>query len=411
MLPQGLENVWIIDFTTVWAGPFTTKILADFGARVIKIETLKRPDFTRYLHQPAGPPNDEKAHNRGGYFHQFHRNKYGITLDVFRSRGREILMKLVKRSDVFVENFSPRVIRNLRLTYEDLTKVNPSIIAISLHGYGNTGPYCDMPAFGSSTEALSGFRSLVGYGDGIPISPGTTTADPVASLHTAFAILAALAQRQRTGKGQFIDASIHESLGCIMEEAVLEYTVNKQEPRQLGARHKYLAPYSYYRCKGDYAWVAISVASDEEWAALCKVIDNPALTSERFADPLSRWQNQDELDRLIEGWTIKHEHYEAMEILQKAGVAAGACLNAKEVLSNPHLEERECFWDVTSPDTGTFPLIGPIIKLSETPATLRLSPPALGEHNEYVLGELLGLSAEEIASLREERIIGDAPAY
>jgi len=410
MTLKGLDSKWVIDFTTVWAGPFTTKLLADFGAKVIKVESIQRPDLTRFLHQPSGPESD-KAYNRGGYFHQFHRNKYGITLDVSRDRGRDILMQLVKMSDVFVENYAPRVIRNLRLTYEDLVKVNPGIVMASVHGYGNTGPYSDMPAFGSSTEALSGFRGLVGYGDGLPVMPGTTTADPVASLHTAFAILSALVQKEKTGKGQFIDSSIHESIVCIMPEAMLEYTITKQEPKQLGARHSYLAPYGYYRCKGDYSWVAISITSDEEWAALCRVIDTPALTAERFADPLSRWRNQDEIDQIIGEWAAGYEHQEAMKILQGAGIPAGACLNAREVLDNQHLKERECFCNVTSPDTGTYPLIGPIIKMSETPATLRMPPPALGEHNEYVLKELLGMSTDDIASLTEERIIGDAPAY
>jgi crotonobetainyl-CoA:carnitine CoA-transferase CaiB-like acyl-CoA transferase len=407
---SSLENIWVIDFTCVWAGPFTTRILADFGAKVIKVESIQHPDLTRYLHQPSGSPGD-KPYNRGGYFHQFHRNKYGITLDLSRSRGKGIMMQLVRRCDVFVENYSPRVARNLGLTYEELTKVNPRIIVLSLHGYGNSGPYSDMPAFGSSAEALSGFRSLVGYGDGIPISPGTTTADPVASLHSAFAILAALTHRQETGRGQLIDVSIHESIACIMEEAILEYTVNKREPHQLGARHHCFAPYGFYRCKGDYSWIAISVTSDEEWAALCRVIGNPTLASERFSDALSRWQNQDELDYLINEWTIQHESHEAMNILQEARVAAGACLNAQDVLNDPHLNERDCFWLVTSPDTGTYPLIGPVVKLSETPATLRLPPPALGEHNQYVLEELLGIPSKEIAALKEEEIIGDAPAY
>jgi crotonobetainyl-CoA:carnitine CoA-transferase CaiB-like acyl-CoA transferase len=320
-------------------------------------------------------------------------------------------MQLVQRSDVFVESYAPRVARNLGLTYQDLTIVNPGIIMLSLHGYGNSGPYSDMPAFGSSAEALSGFRSLVGYGDGIPISPGTTTADPIASLHSAFAILTALTQRQKTGKGQFIDISIHESMACVMEEAILEYTVNKCEPRQLGARHPYLAPYGFYRCKGDYSWIAISVTSDKEWAVLCEVIGNPKLVSEHFSDPLSRWQNHDEMDRLIQEWTSEHEQHEAMEILQAAGVGAGACLNSQEILNDHHLKERDFFWLVTSPDTGTYPLVGPIMKLSETPATLRLPPPTLGEHNEYILGEILGMSDEEIASLKKEKIIGDTPTY
>ena len=401
-----LEDIWVIDFTTVWAGPFTTRMLADFGANVIKLESLGRPDQTRYMHVDVRA--SEKLWNHGGYFHQFQRNKYGITLDLSQSRGKEILLQLVRRCDVFVENFAARVVTGLGVSYEELIKVKPDIIMLSLHGFGNTGPYRDRPAYGGTVEAPTGFRSLIGYGDGVPITPGSPLSDPIGSLHGVFAILSALAYREETGKGQFIDLSLHESIGCVMEEATLQYTVDNREPRQLGARHSYMAPHGFYQCKGDDSWVAICVTSDEEWAALCRVIGNPALAEERFSDPLSRWQNQDELDRLIEEWTIEHERYEAMNILQKAGVAAGACFNAQDILNDPHFKERAYFW---YPDTGTYPQVGPVIKMSETSASLRLLAPALGEHNEYFLRDILGMSAEEIATLREEKIIGDEPAF
>ena len=407
---QALEDILIIDFTTVWAGPFTTRLLADFGATVIKVESIQHPDPMRFAHQPLGQPS-EKPYNRGGYFHQFHYNKYGITLDISRSKGREILMQLVKKCDVFVSNYSPRALKNLGLTYEELSKVNPSVIVSLISGYGNTGPYRDMPALGSCIEAITGFRGFIGYGDGIPITPGTTTADPVASLHSAFAILAAIVERRKTGKGRSIDVSICESFACILEESILEFTVMQKEPHQLAAGHSYYAPYGFYRSKGDDSWIAISVTSDKEWAALVRIIGNSALTAEKYSDSISRWQNRQELDRVIEAWTSDKDAHEAMQLLQQAGVSAGACNNSSDVLNEVHLKARDFFWSVTSPDTGTYPLAGPVIKLSETPATLRLSPPALGEHNEYVLSDLLGFSVEEIDTLKRERIIGNEPAY
>ena len=407
---QALEDIFILDFTTVWAGPFATRLLADFGAKVIKIESIQRPDPMRFAYQPLGQPS-EKSYNRGGYFHQFHYNKYGITLDVSRSKGKEIMMQLVGKCDVFVSNYSPRALNNLGLTYEELSAVNPHVIVAVISGYGNTGLYRDMPALGSCAEAITGFRGLVGYGDGEPITPGMTTADPVASLHGAFAILAALVERRKTGKGRSIDISICESFASILEESILEFTVKCEEPHQIGAGHTYYAPYGYYRCKGEDSWIAVSVTSDKEWAALVKIIGNPALACEKYSDSLNRWQNRHELDRLIQAWTRENDAHEAMQLLQEAGIPAGACNNASDIQEEPHLNARNFFWSVTAPDTGTYPLVGPIIKLSETPATLRLSPPALGEHNEYVLRGLLGLSTKEIDTLKEERIIGSEPVY
>jgi len=210
------------------------------------------------------------------------------------------MMQLVTGADIFVDNYTPRVTKNLGLSYKELTKVKQDIIMLSLHGYGVIGPYSNTPAFGLCTDALSGVNSLIGYGDGIPIATGTTLSDPVSSLFGVFAVLAALDYRRETGKGQFIDLSMHDAIGCLMEEAILPYIMNKCEPHQLGARHPYMAPHGAYPCKGDDSWIAITVTSEKEWVNLCKVIANRAFTEERFSDPLSQWENQDELDRLIE---------------------------------------------------------------------------------------------------------------
>jgi len=410
MLHMPLENIRVIDLTQVWAGPLASRVLADFGAEVIKVESIQRPDLTRYSHRPASPPNG-KLYNQGGYFHQYNRNKYGITLNLAKSQGRDIFMQLVECSDVVVENYARRVIESFRLSYEELIRVKPDIIVLSLNGYGNTGPYRDGVAFGSTIEAVSGVKSLIGYGDGAPIYCGATIADPLSAMYGVFAVLGALAYRDETGKGQFIELSMHEAVDSIMEEATLEYTVGKHEPRQLGAHHPYFAPYGCYRCRNGDSWVTISVTSDEEWASLCKAVGNPALDAEKFSDPLSRWENRDELDNLISEWTTRHDKFEVMSDLQKAGVPAGACINGQDILQNPHLNERGYFWSVTCPDTGVYPQVGPAVKMSETPATLRLPPPALGEHNKYVLGELLGMSTEDIAALEKEKIIGNEPVY
>jgi len=400
----------VISLTQVWAGPLAARLMADFGAEVIKVESIRYPDRMRYTHQPKGDASG-KAFNRGGYFHQYNRNKYGITLDLSKSKGKEIFCKLVGWADILVENYALRVQENLGITYPELAKTKPDIIMLSLHGYGSFGPYRYGPAFGSNIEAMSGLKSLIGYGDGVPIYAGACIGDPITAFYAVIAVMSALVYRQQTGKGQHIDLSMQECVVTIEEEALLEHVVNGTVPGQLGARHPYLAPYGSYRCQGDDSWIAICVTSEEEWQSLSAVIDNPVLKEDRFSEPLSRYQHQDELDKLIDGWTMSHRADEATAILQKAGIPAGAFLNGKEILQNTHLRERGYFWSVDCPDTGEYEQVGPLIHMSLTPAGLRLPPPALGQHNQYVLDEILGIPPEEIQALEQEGIIGEQPAY
>ena len=344
-------------------------------------------------------------------FSNQNRNKKAITLNYERdSEAREILNELVKRSDVVIENYTPRVMGNFGLEYAVLREINPAIIMISMPGYGNTGPYRDYPAYGTSLEQHAGFSSMIGYPDTGPYRTQSTYTDPLAAVNAAGALMLALWHRRRTGQGQYIELAQIEASVCLLGGQVLDQVMNDRPPQRLGNRHAFMAPHGAYRCRGEDAWVSIAVATDQEWRAFCGAIGNPSWTEEdRFADQLSRWQNQDELDDLIGQWTAQQDHHQAMHILQKAGVAAGALLNARELMEDPHLRERGYFITTTHPRAGTHDHPGLPLHLSDTKLGSDRPSPCVGQHNRYVLGELLGMSDEEIARLEEERVISDGP--
>ena len=418
-----LAGIRVLDLSRVWSGPMGARMLADMGAEVILIEApyarfdqalLERTKQLRRegVHFPYYPDGDpgEQPWNRQGPFNDFNRNKVGITLDLNSPRGRDIFKRLVKISDVVLENYTPRVMSNFGLDYPVLKEINPSIIMISMPGYGMNGPYRDYPAYGTTLEQHAGFSSIMGYSDGSPYRTQSTYPDPVASINAAGAVMLALWYRRRTGKGQYIDLAQIEASICLLGEVILDYSMNQRQPQRRGNHHSFMAPHGCYRCRGEDSWVAITVASDEEWSAFSRAIGHPPWTEEeRFADQLSRWKNQEELDKLIEEWTTRHDHYEVMHILQKAGVAAGAVLNAKEMLSDAHLKARGYFIEVNHPQAGNrlYPGLG--LKLSRTPPGFHRPAPCIGDHNEYVLGELLGLSRDELTRLQEDQIISTEP--
>jgi crotonobetainyl-CoA:carnitine CoA-transferase CaiB-like acyl-CoA transferase len=340
----------------------------------------------------------------------FGRNKIQLTLELNREEGINIFKRLVEFSDVVIENFSPRVMPNFGLDYPDLKTLNPAIIMCSMPGYGLTGPFRDYLSYGTNLDPAAGLASLMGYPDKGAQMSGNAYPDPVGGLNAASAILTALFYRRRTGKGQHIDLSQAESAASLVGEAVLGYALNKKIPPRTGNRHPYHAPYGCFACKGEDKWVAIAVKSDEEWTALCNVMGNPAeLKDDKFSDALKRWENQDELNELIRSWTRENTHLEVMERLQKAGVPAGAVLNAPELLSDKHLAARDYYWEIDHPEAGRYRYCGLPIKLSKSPPYPRLAAPCLGQHNEYVLEEFLGFSKEEIAELEEKGVIGAEP--
>jgi len=410
MSAMALEGVRVIDLTTAWAGPFATQQLADMGAEVIKIESIQRIDVWR---TSGIRPQEDGWWNRSPSTNTVCRNKFDITLNLGHPRGVALFKQLVKIGDVVAENFTPRVMENWGLHYPVLREINPNIIMISMPGSGMTGPWRHHIGFGASVEQMAGLPQLLGYLDGEPTihGVGLLPGDPFTGLNGAVALLMALHWRQVTGKGQYIDLAQSESLTTAIGDAIMGYTLNRRVQGRRGNRHPFMAPHGCYRCQGEDMWAVVAISSDEEWASFSQAIGSPAWTKEeRFADSLGRWRNQDELDKLIEAWTAGHDHYQVMHILQVAGVRAAPVLTGPEVLSDPHLGKRGFFETYDQPGVGPLPYPGIPYKLSETPARIRMPAPTLGQHNEQILSELLGLSREEIAQLADEQVIGTRPA-
>jgi len=380
-------------------------------------------------------PGDQ-PYNRGGYFHRLNVNKRGITLDLSNPKGIEIFKKLVKMCDIVTENYSPRVMKNFGLNYEVLKEINPKIIMVSMSGFGQTGPDCNYTAYVPVMEA-AGLGAITGYrpeelgalepilpkpttpewsdwinsklDKGMPFMSGTGYGDWLLGTTGMAAVLASLHYCRKTGKGQHIDISGREAIVRHVGEVVVDYSMNQRLWERMGNRHPSMAPHGSYRCKGDDKWVAIAVGTEEEWRGFCKAIGDPAWTKEeRFSIVSNRLNNQDDLDKLVEQWTSEHEHIEAMEILQKEGVAAGAVIDPKEVIYNPQLKERNFFRVVDQgPGIGKRPQPSQMAaKFSECPTFPLKASPRLGEDNEYVMGELLGMSKEELTELEEEQVIG-----
>jgi len=408
-----LDGIRVADCTQAWAGPFCTELFADLGAQVIKVEPpfgeLSRggKGLTRGTY-PDGIPG-ERPWNRNCGFNTRNRNKLSVSLDLNKEQGRELLKRLVKISDIVVENYAAGVMDRLGAGYEELRKVKPDIIFASNNGFGPSGPWCRYHSYGVIQEPMSGFMALTGYvGDDTPLRSGVDHIDPLSGTHMAGAILAALLYREKTGKGQQINVSMLESAVNFVGPAILDYTVNGRILEHKGNRHNQdaMAPHGCYRCKGEDEWVTIAVGSDEEWESFCRVIGNPPWTKEeRFSDLQSRLKNQDDLDRFVGGWTIEIDKYEAMHRLQEAGVAAGAVVGMAELFNEPHLEARDFWKTVEHADAGTITQIGPRYKLSGIAPPAPRPAPLFGEHSAYVFKELLGMSDAEFKQAIENGVI------
>ena len=419
-----LEGIRILDLSRVWSGPMAVRMLADMGAEVILIDApqarVTTPEYLqmvkqlyatgrRYPYFPDGNPGEEPW-NRQGSYNDFNRNKLGITLNLAVEEGKNLFKRLVQISDVVVENFTPRVMKNFGLDYQVLREVNAGIIMCSLPGYGNSGPYRDFPAYGTTLEQHAGFSSVMGYPDSGPYRTQSTYVDPVASVNAASAIMLALWHRRHTGEGQYIELAQVEAGITLLGEVILDYAMNGRVPQRRGNRSAAAAPQGCYRCRGDDTWVSISVRTDGEWRTLCWEIGHPEWCSDaRFADAEARRRNHDELDRLVQEWTSQREHYEVMRLLQTAGIAAGAVLNAKELMGDPQLKERGYFIEQEHPSVGVKPYPGFPVKFSRTPPAYRRPAPRVDEHIDYVFGQLLRITKGDIESLMERRVIGNRP--
>jgi crotonobetainyl-CoA:carnitine CoA-transferase CaiB-like acyl-CoA transferase len=402
-----LLGIRILDLSKVWAGPYGTRLLADMGAEVIKVEAAASWDMTRSLSLLG--PEVERQYNKSGYFMEYNRNKYGCTIDLATPQGRELGLRLTAMSDVVIENYRADVLESLGLTYDALRAVKPDIILVSMPSHGLWGPDAGRIGYGTHMEQLVGLTSLTGYLDGPPQKSGISYGDPMAGATAAAATIAALLHRRSTGRGQHVEIAQIEALLPFLGEFFLEYGMTGVAPQRRGNRHRSMAPHGAYRCADD-TWLALAVGSDAEFAALCDVIGGPELAQDgRFADVVSRYHHQDELDEVVSAWTIDRSHRDAAAALQAAGVNAEPVLTIPELVADPHLGERAFWEEVTHLESGTWKTTAPAWRFSRTPAHVRLPAPVFGEHNDYVLRELLGLGDEEIAALEREGIVAREP--
>ncbi|MBM2824761.1 MAG: hypothetical protein HW402_425 [Dehalococcoidales bacterium] len=421
-----LSNIRVVEIGEGRVGPWAGLLLADLGAEVIKIESITRLDQTRGATRISLAPTSGPAHfyagypdgvlgerhwNRHGEFTARNLGKYGITLDLTKPKGLQTCLRLIKVSDVFLISSAAGVAEKLGLSYEDVVKVNPNIVFLSSTGFGRTGLYAQQVAMGSTIDAAAGLFGLRDYGDGDSTATSPSThCDSIGALNNALGIIFALYYHQKTGKGIYVDVSMVEPSMSHIGEAFMDYTMNRRIWHSLGNRDITMSPQGCYPCKGKDEWVTLSVASDEEWRRLTIVMGMPQLADdERFANVLARLKNQDELDELIKGWTAQQTKFEVMHRLQQAGIAAGAVLNSADIYNDPHAKERGFLEVVDQPEVGVRTIPGRLWKLGETEVPKRSHAPTLGEHNDYVLKEIIGLTSEEVLELEQEHIIGTIP--
>lgn len=395
---QALGDLKIADFSWYIAGPSISMWLAHHGAQVIRIESLTKPDELRGIE----PFKDGIAGiNRSGCYANYNSNKYGMALNLNHPKGVDVAKRIIKWSDIVIENFTPGTMkRKWKLGYDEIKEIKPDIIMLSSSPLGQSGPEAQQAGFGLELVSRAGFTHFVGWPDQDVVGVGYPYTDTITPPIAAIAILAAIDYRNRTGKGQYIDLSQHEVAVQHLSPAILDFTVNGREEERCGNRHPYAAPHGVYRCLGEDRWCAISVFNDQEWENLCNVIGRPDLIKDkRFSTVLSRKKNEDELDRIIESWTKDLMAEEVMNRLQEVGISAGVVQSGKDLIEDPQLEHRHHFWYLKHPEMGVCAYDGPPFKLSETPGMITMPAPCLGEHTEYVCTKILGMSDEEFIDL------------
>jgi benzylsuccinate CoA-transferase BbsF subunit len=390
-----LEGLRVADFSWVQAGPWVGRYFANYGAEVIKIESTRRVDWARAV--PGGPASVNGKHRRGALFTNFNTDKFSITLNLTNPKGVEVAKRLIAKSDVVCENFTAGFMDKIGLGYEELVKTKPDIIMISMPVFGKTGPRRAFAGYGTGIQAAAGLNAISGFPNRDPainVALSDTGPNPT---HATVAALSALHYRNRTGRGQYVELAQFESALAWTETTILDYTVNGRVRQAQGNRSPYASPHGIYRCLGEDRWCAIAVLTEEQWKAFCTAIGNPAwVTEAKFSTLPSRKSNEDELDRLIEEWTSLRIAEEVMRLMQAHKVPAGVAQTGEDLMMND-LQVRHCrsFLELDHPD-GKALCEGASMIFSKTPGKVRKPGPGIGEHNEYVYGQVLGMSEDEI---------------
>ena len=397
-MSKALEGIRIIDMTHNQAGPACTQILAWLGADVIKLEEPGKGDVAR--------TNMRDQDSDSLFFLILNANKQSLTLNLKTEEGKELFKKVIEKADVLVENFSPGALDRLGLGYTVLSKINKKLIYATIKGFGTYGPYSEFKSFEPIAQAMGGAMCATGFPENPPTYVWPAIGDSGTGMHMAIGILAALQQRNSSGKGQEVEVSMQDSVANIMRISLRDHQrlggVQERTGNQLGKN----VPGSTYPCapggRNDYIYI---FAQQQMWKAFSNAIGRPDIIEDpRYATPESRWDNRETLNAIIEGWTRQKTKYEAMRILGDAGVPSGACQDTGEILKDPHLKDREMIIDIDYPPRGKYKTVGCPIKLSDSPADIK-RPPTLGEHTEDLLGKLCGVTPEDFTKLREKGAI------
>jgi formyl-CoA transferase len=395
--PGPLAGLRVVELGTLLAGPFCGQLLGDFGAEVIKVEPPGQGDPMRVWGR-------EKSNGKSLWWPVVARNKKAITLDLRQPEGQALLKELVAKSDFLLENFRPGTLDKWGLGWPELSAINPRLIMIRVSGFGQTGPYSRQAGFGAIGEAMGGLRYVVGDPSTPPSRMGISIGDSLAATFACIGALSALHHRERTGRGQVVDSAIYEAVLNMMESLVTEYDKCGHVRERTGAILPNVAPSNVYRTRD--GMVLIAANQDTVFARLAEAMGDPALAQlPKYATHGARGAHQAELDELVERWTQTLSTREVLDLMDRHGVPAGLIYRAPDMLEDPHFQAREAIVTVPHPDFGEIRMQNVAPKLSETPGSIRSPSPALGQHNDEVYLQLLGLSPERYAELQSARVI------
>ncbi|MBI3250059.1 MAG: CoA transferase [Deltaproteobacteria bacterium] len=397
---KALDHIKVLDLTQFEAGPSCTELLAFLGAEVIKVEPPKNGEQGRYL-------ITDKPGLDSPYFLLLNANKKSITINLKNEQGLALIKQLLLHFDVMVENYGPGAVQNLGLSYEVVSAINPRIVYAQVKGFGTYGPYSGYKSFDMIAQATGGAMSVTGTAETEPLRPGPTIGDTGTGVHCAVGILAALLQRDKTGRGQRLEVAMQDAVLNLSRIGLMGHYYGDIPAQRRGNRVAGLAPTDLYPCspggRNDYAYLITT--TKEMWEGLVNAMGRPELLADlRFSDQRSRAQHTEELFEIVVSWTRQHSKFEVMRILGEAGVPCGAVLDSGDILSNEHLKARGMIQTIEHPTRGSFTMPGCAVQMSDSPAEVRPAP-LLGQHNGEVLGNLLGLTAADLAGLKENGAI------
>lgn len=403
-MKKALSHIRVLDLTRVLAGPWCTQNLADMGADVIKIERPEIGDDTRGWGPPFLKDAEGNETRDSSYFLSANRGKKSVTVDISKPEGQEIIRRLAAESDVLMENYKVGTLARYGLSYDDLRKINPRLVYCSLTGFGQTGPYSHLPGYDFVFQGMGGLMSITGFPESEPVKVGIAISDLLTGMYASTAILAALEHRNVSGEGQHIDLALLDCVVNISSYQALNYFLSGKIPQRMGNAHSNMVPYQVFACKEGH--VIVAVGNDSQYASLCRVLQRPDLaTDERYVSAAQRNRYREELIPVISELMLTRTMKEWVALLEAANVPCGPIYDIKQVFEDPQVQHRGTKFTMPHATGVEAPSLANPIRFSATPITYERAAPVLGQHTKEVLGGMLGMSDDDIAALKERKIL------